>query len=1659
MNRKPNFLNVLVSVLVGMTLLLSAAQPNLVSASTELGDGDGVRTSVHPQTGKLSFLGADPSSPIRVDTAMRADLSAEGRGMAILDRYGPQFGLKNPQEELRLTSTREAEGRGTTKYQQLYQGIPVMAGELIVNTNGQGGLLSINGEVSPDLRISVTPSIDAMQAQTITLREVAEIYNLQISELVASVPELWVYDARLMNGEDTMPPHLVWRIEITSDVMPLRELTLVDAQTGKISLHFNQIDTAWANEVRPDEYAAESQFVRSPDHGTELPIGIPDPSLDRFVAATGNDNGGSNDCSDVANPCATINQAVIQSVDGDIIGVAEGVYTGTGSEVVYIYQKSVKLLGGWNASYDTQVGYSTVDGEFSRVGIMIPFVGIPGPKVTIDRFIVENGYARDGSGINNGSNLILSRSIIRNNNAIISDSTGSAIYNFDESMQIVDSAIYNNKGHGVYFESLMTPSRSVKISNSTISQNTGIGVGVSSFVPATIISSTIGDNGRVGLSKGTGWNTSVKLQNSIVANNDKSYSKQDCFGKIVSLGFNLIRSTEGCTISATTGDQFNVDPQLGVVVPSYGFHPLLALSPAIDAGNGSSCPVKDQRGVDRVNCDIGAYEYTVPGAAKYLYLIEGDAQHVGPMKNFDPFVALVVDAIGSPVQGVPVRFTAPLSGASGTFSQTGTNTMVVKTSASGIASSSRFIANDQTGIFPVKAIVSSIGSLVYNLRIEVWYVSTFGNDSNDCRSPSEPCKTLAGVIYRDDFTDLSSVWITNETQELGEFPISLMHSVELIGGWDATFTNNIGITKMLGRFEIRDGAVVTLSHFSLLPSTMGYQPPIREGISVDHGYLTILDSIVQGYSLAINSYHSVVTISNSTIRNNKGGTTYGAGIVATYGTLTVINTTITNNGNPNSTVGAGIYSYVNETFINNSTIARNTGKEGGGIYGNVSLANTIVVGNRATLGPLHGPDCTGVLVSRGNNLIGNIGKLGVSDAYPCRADWLGSDILGDHANPILATDVLADTLSQAPITGQYYYPLRVGSLAIDRGSTAFPGSSDAACLWKDQIGVARPLGRYCDIGAVEYDFPSSPPLALVVTYSADNSSSLAKTLICQSNDGNCPTGDLHAKKAHEYAFSAFQWFQTWHGRNSFDDHGMQINSSVHFSSQYKNAFWNGHMLVYGDGYGFPLADDVVAHEFTHGVTQYASNLFYWYQSGAISESLSDLWGEAIDQANGLGNDAASVKWFIGEGVNGLGAIRNMSDPTEFQDPDSMISSHYCKNGDCLNDNGGVHTNSGVNNKAVYLLVDGGTFNGKTVKPLGWKKTLVIYYEAQINLLTSGSDYLDLYNALYQACLNKINISGIGQADCREVRNASIAVKMRLQPAKNFNPDVSLCPSGSHPVVPEVFVEDFESGLDEWILGSVESEVAWGHSGSNAKSGQYSLWADDSYGFSDSFAISDEIRIPAKSIVFMHFSHAYAFETVGQVYYDGGILEYSVDSGQTWVDSEPLFSAGESYSGLISEDYGNPLNNNRAFVGDSHGYVDSRYDLSSLAGKTVQFRWQIGTDQIYSVTGWYIDDVRVYRCVSIPAVPILSAPANNANITDTTPTFNWSDSKPDLHHYELQIAKNSAFTQGVVKYNNIAVSIFTPTTALTPGTYYWRVRAFNAAGKFSAWSVVWKFTIQ
>jgi bacillolysin len=180
--------------------------------------------------------------------------------------------------------------------------------------------------------------------------------------------------------------------------------------------------------------------------------------------------------------------------------------------------------------------------------------------------------------------------------------------------------------------------------------------------------------------------------------------------------------------------------------------------------------------------------------------------------------------------------------------------------------------------------------------------------------------------------------------------------------------------------------------------------------------------------------------------------------------------------------------------------------------------------------------------------------------------------------------------------------------------------------------------------------------------------------------------------AHYYAGVVDDFYRQTFQRNSIDDEGMTIISTVHFSRGYCNAFWNGAQMTYGDGDGrscLPLSGglDVVGHELTHGVTEFTSNLIYENESGALNESFSDMMGNTIEfYAAQQGADPAGRPDFrIGEDVIvDTAGFRNMGDPAEFNDPD-----HYSERFTGPEDGGGVHINSGIPNHAYYLAVNGG----------------------------------------------------------------------------------------------------------------------------------------------------------------------------------------------------------------------------------------------------------------------------------------------------------------------------------------------------------------------------------
>jgi bacillolysin len=242
------------------------------------------------------------------------------------------------------------------------------------------------------------------------------------------------------------------------------------------------------------------------------------------------------------------------------------------------------------------------------------------------------------------------------------------------------------------------------------------------------------------------------------------------------------------------------------------------------------------------------------------------------------------------------------------------------------------------------------------------------------------------------------------------------------------------------------------------------------------------------------------------------------------------------------------------------------------------------------------------------------------------------------------------------------------------------------------------------------------------------------------NNFNNAAKDNAALDGHTGAQATYDFFKNVLGRNSFNNSGGAINSYIHYSRSYVNAFWDGAKMTYGDGDGVsfdPLTStDVCGHEIGHGVCTYTANLAYNKESGAMNEALSDIWGACVEYyfetQKGLTHPGT---WAVGEDFDlrniAVKGFRSMSNPKQFTDPNTY-GGQYWVSQNCTpsssNDYCGVHTNSGVLNYMFYLLTVGGTGtndigNAYTVVGIGIDKAAKIMYRMESNYMTSTTNYL------------------------------------------------------------------------------------------------------------------------------------------------------------------------------------------------------------------------------------------------------------------------------------------------------------------------------------------------
>lgn len=362
----------------------------------------------------------------------------------------------------------------------------------------------------------------------------------------------------------------------------------------------------------------------------------------------------------------------------------------------------------------------------------------------------------------------------------------------------------------------------------------------------------------------------------------------------------------------------------------------------------------------------------------------------------------------------------------------------------------------------------------------------------------------------------------------------------------------------------------------------------------------------------------------------------------------------------------------------------------------------------------------------------------------------------------------------------------------------------ATCYGTNSFGQRERLNGYEQNGTY-YLYDTTHP-AVIETYTLGNrlNAALPGTRVQSSTNQFNRAEDRVAVDTHANLSKVYEFFKTKFGRRGFDDRDSNIKASVHYYDQQSgsnNAFWNGRQMLFGDGDGkqfgsFGAALDVVAHEFTHAVTQYTANLEYYGQSGAINESISDVFGILCEGPE-------DQWWLMGEDAYTPGragdALRDAKDPGSV---DQAQPGHMDEYVNTTRDNGGVHINSGIPNKAFYHIASN----------VGFDDSGKIYYRALTTYLTKQSDFMDLRNAVLQSTadifgqdssqyktvqqgFSNVGLGTVSATDTYESNDTAATAYGPLESGKEY---VSYISSSS-----DVDIYKFDSSADGMIIVNLE----------------------------------------------------------------------------------------------------------------------------------------------------------------------------------------------------------------------------------------------------------------
>jgi len=377
------------------------------------------------------------------------------------------------------------------------------------------------------------------------------------------------------------------------------------------------------------------------------------------------------------------------------------------------------------------------------------------------------------------------------------------------------------------------------------------------------------------------------------------------------------------------------------------------------------------------------------------------------------------------------------------------------------------------------------------------------------------------------------------------------------------------------------------------------------------------------------------------------------------------------------------------------------------------------------------------------NLLSSSSITPPSEAVPLKEDDVRTtlEIKHQHSGLKVATHPVLQYVIDENDVGRLCYHIAI----LSRKSSSVTGVTTSNST------LLEPFDVYIDAVTHELvmDIPQWHKALYRQVFDVQNTKVLPGNLV--RKEGNPPVSDANVNEAYDNAGKCYYYYLNLFGRDSWDDQGSPLNSSVHYSVKYDNAFWNGEQMVYGDGDDIIFSDftgdlSVICHELTHAVTQSTSKLRHWYESGALNEAFSDIMGSSAvvyttDPVFDRPDPATS--WIIGpnctlQNLNPTGCpdcplgLRYMNNPTL----DGSSRDYYPERYTGLEDSRGVHWNSGIANLAYVLTVQGGVHpEQKTtvyVGPIGLPQAQQIYYLGFTHYMTATSVFVDARAATLQA---------------------------------------------------------------------------------------------------------------------------------------------------------------------------------------------------------------------------------------------------------------------------------------------------------------------------------------